>query len=232
MTSSKAATLSGYEDTACTVTGPSRAWDSPQILQPGGSAERSGTDQRAWLSSLTWEPPAASYPLSSLLPTGKSWFAGTVTVGWMWMLKGSENTVLARGKSQRVRGTGRTTVNAARAVMGGSAKAFEKGYILAHHPPAHTPCRQTQALVDETFRPRPPWGSNLKTRCIKMRPQLRKEAAVINSLLRLNGDPKRTALRCCERPQSTFLWSSTCISNASPLRGKKKKQNWKRRRQR
>ena len=143
------------------------------------------------------------------------------------MLKGSENTVLAQGKSQSVRGAGRTRVNAERAVTGGSTRAFGKGYILVPHPPAQTPCRHTQAPVDETFQPRPPWGSNLKTHCIRMRPELRSEAPVINSLLRANRDPKRTALGHRKSPQSTVLWSSMCISDASPLRGRGGKQNWK-----
>jgi len=79
------------------------------------------------------------------------------------MLKGSEYMVLAQDKSQSVRGTDRTRVNAERAVMGSPAKGFEEGY--QHVPPVRTPCRHTRALVEETFQPKPPWGSNLKPHC-------------------------------------------------------------------
>jgi len=52
-----------------------------------------------------------------------------------------------------------------------------------------------------------------------MRPQLRREAAVINSLLRLNRDTEKTAICHRKSPQSTVLWSSTYISNTTSLRG-------------
>lgn len=112
--------------------GPTRL-ETPQILQPAAPAA-SGTDQRARFSPLTWGPPTANYSLSSRLPASKSWFVRTVTVGWMWMLKVSKNTVLAQGKSQSIRDAGRTRVNAKRAVTGHSTGAFEKGYILVPHP--------------------------------------------------------------------------------------------------